>query len=155
MTEAQKKARSEKRNPSDCGSLGGRPAARVEIGDINLTIEKIDSGVFSGREKLNSFLQENIAETLGAVDLLIRVNIARLNSAIKSAEAKRIDEAEKAYRSSLDMKQKTLISLMDKLEALENLRSEDQTGGKQVVFQINTPPNEFQVTPAREVSDWE
>lgn len=128
---------------------GGRPKRTVELDLAELPALVVGDG-FAGREDLEQYLQRQLEETCAHFDVLIEVNRARLQAALRTRSAKDINDAEVAYRRTVVDKTSYQTKLLEKLELLQQWRptEDEDPAHNPVVFEMGaTPDKEKLVVP--------
>lgn len=131
-----------------------REAERKEAARKPLAIEtlpeheSLPAGSLTDRDALNVTVKGNMEAALADANALIVRCKARLAAAEASGDARSVNEAGKSLQQALGQHVQLISKLMDKLQAVEDLRAQSEKA-KPVQFFLMEPPAPAVVLPLR------
>lgn len=121
----------------------------IDISSIKTThVDLTDA--FENRDALSTMLKGNLAQAINDCNEAIAFQKKRLQVATERGNAKQINDASKALEAARKTHVELTTKLMDKLQAMDDLRAKEEKS-KPVAFFLITDPAQPLINPMRQI----
>lgn len=131
------------------GRSAARDAAQIDIKLPRRAKSKLDKA-FDNRDALGIMLKGNLGRAIDEATYMMDFQKARLGQAIKLKDAKMINDAANGFDKALTQHTAITTKLMEKLQALEDLRAQEGKT-KPVTFFLQPFPSKPRINPTHKV----